>query len=270
MTSPFDLTRDFERQHLTTVAGVRGGIGVLFEAFALLRREKSLWPLAVTPVLLAVLAVGGATFVVFHYASAIDSVVGAWLPSLQADAWYSWLWVGPGKLLLGVARGILFLFAAALCVFSAFLGANIVASPFLERLSARVEKLVTGECRETNRGVVVAALTAISSEVRRVGFFAAISLALGALGLLPIVQLAVPFALALFTMLFLPLEYSGAALDRRGLSFRERRRWISSQRLPMLGFGASAFVTFLIPGLNFIMLPVLVVAGTLLVIRTEA
>lgn len=269
MACPFRLTRDHGRQHLTTVAGLRGGIGVLFEAFALLRREKSLWPLAVAPILLAMLAVGAATFVVFHYAGTIDSIVGAWLPNLQADSWYSWLWVGPGKLLLGIVRAILFLFAAALCVFAAFLGANILASPFLERLSARVEELVTGECREVSRGIVAGALTAVSSEVRRVAFFAAISLGLGALAVLPVVQLAVPFALALFTILFLPLEYSGAALDRRGLSFRERRRWISSQRLPMLGFGASAFVTFLIPGLNFFMLPVLVVAGTLLVIRSE-
>ena len=35
----------------------------------------------------------------------------------------------------------------------------------------------------------------------------------------------------------------------------------------MAGFGGAAFVTLLIPGLNFLMLPALVVAGTLLALR---
>jgi len=35
----------------------------------------------------------------------------------------------------------------------------------------------------------------------------------------------------------------------------------------MVGFGGAAFGTGLVPGLNFLMLPTLVVAGTLLVLR---
>jgi len=36
----------------------------------------------------------------------------------------------------------------------------------------------------------------------------------------------------------------------------------------MLGYGATAFVAFLVPGLNVLALPVLVASGTLLALRT--
>ena len=35
------------------------------------------------------------------------------------------------------------------------------------------------------------------------------------------------------------------------------------------GFGAAAFITFLVPGLNFLALPVLVTAGTALALDLE-
>ena len=35
----------------------------------------------------------------------------------------------------------------------------------------------------------------------------------------------------------------------------------------MVGFGAAAFASFAVPGLNFLAMPVLVVAGTLLALR---
>ena len=38
---------------------------------------------------------------------------------------------------------------------------------------------------------------------------------------------------------------------------------------PGAGFGGAAFLTLLVPGLNFLMLPALVVGGTLLVLRQE-
>ena len=49
--------------------------------------------------------------------------------------------------------------------------------------------------------------------------------------------------------------------------FAERRRWLWRRRSATLGFGLAAFLTCLVPGLNFLAMPVLVVAGTLLVLR---
>ncbi len=71
-------------------------------------------------------------------------------------------------------------------------------------------------------------------------------------------------------MFFAPLHYTGYLLDRRGIPFRERRRWLWQHRRAALGFGAAALSSFLIPGLNFVCLPWLVCAGTLLALELDA
>jgi uncharacterized protein involved in cysteine biosynthesis len=58
-------------------------------------------------------------------------------------------------------------------------------------------------------------------------------------------------------------------MDHRQMRFRQRRALIWRHRWLMLGFGAAAFLTLLIPFLNFICLAVLVVGGTLLILDTE-
>ena len=80
-------------------------------------------------------------------------------------------------------------------------------------------------------------------------------------------QLLAPPALVLVTVLFLPLGYAAYTLDRRAVPFAARRRWVTEHVALMLGYGGTAFVAFLVPGLNFLLLPVLVSSGTLLALR---
>jgi uncharacterized protein involved in cysteine biosynthesis len=80
-------------------------------------------------------------------------------------------------------------------------------------------------------------------------------------------QVVAPFALALVTMLFLPLDYASYALDRRRVRFRERRLWMRQRAPLLLGYGAGAFAVFLVPGLNVLAMPILVTGGTLLALR---
>ncbi|MBY0399607.1 EI24 domain-containing protein, partial [Myxococcota bacterium] len=73
-----------------------------------------------------------------------------------------------------------------------------------------------------------------------------------------------------FTVLFLPLEYAGHALDRRGLSFRERIGFVRGNWAKMAGFGTVAFLACFLPGFNLLLMPALVTAGTLLVVRRDS
>ena len=132
-------------------------------------------------------------------------------------------------------------------------------------MTGRVEEVGDGGLA----GVLREAGRAVLEELRRAVFFLGVQAAILAGGILvPGGQLVAPAAMTGFAIWFLPLDYASYALDRRRVPFAERRRWVVAHRNPMLGFGGAAFLTFLVPGLNFLAMPWLVVSGTLLALRS--
>ena len=248
------------------------GLWIHLEGFRLLRRERRLWKLAFVPFLIALVACTVTGALLVAYLDVVHAVATAWLPDPQVGAWYSWLWVGPVRILGFVAGLVLTGVLAGLALVGSFLVANVVSSPFLDALSRRVEAVVAGRVEEVSDpglfGAVREGGRAMSEELRRVLFFALVQGTLLLLGLLvPGGQLIAPPLVIAVTLLFLPLDYASYTLDRRHLRFREKRRWVFGHRPAMLGFGAGAFLTLLVPGLNFLALPGLVISGTLLALR---
>jgi CysZ protein len=257
--------------HVELAAAVRS-FGLPLAALRLLIRERRLWPLAAVPLLLSVAAVLGALAGIVAFAGEIDAFATGLFPTLRAEVWYAWLWVGPLVALFFVLGKLLFLLAAALAIAAAFVLASLFASPFHDALSRRVEEVVCGSVLEAAepglRGALRQGRRALVDELRRLGFFLALALPLAALGLLPGGQLLAAPALAAVSMLFLALDYTGYTLDRRGIRFAEKRRWLRRHLGASLGFGAAALLLCAVPGLNLLALPVLVVAGTLLALRS--
>ena len=244
-------------------------VGSLLAALRLLRRRRELWIWCLLPVLVNVAMF---TLAIALFLARLDELVAllqGLLGTAEPEVWYEWLWVGP---LRGIAWALTWILLAILGVATyvlfTLLG-GIIAAPFLEILSRHVERIRTGRVDEQAQGFVPGALRAMREESKRVLFFAAGQLVFLLLGFLPGLQpLAAAGALG-FTVLFLPLDYTGYVMDRRALSFGERRTWIWRHKGGMLGFGGVAFASFFVPGLNFLCLPWLVTAGTLLVLDTE-
>ncbi len=248
------------------------GLSVHVEGLRLLRRETSLWKLALIPFLIALFLCGTTGVFLVAYLGEIHGWVLSGLPALEANAWYQWLWVGPGRALFFVLGIVLTAALSGLALVAAFLVANVVSSPFLDALSKRVEALIAGRVEEIQESGFGALLReggrAMSEELRRLFFFLLLQAIVATLGfLIPGGQLVAPFVMVALTVLFLPLDYASYTLDRRRVRFREKRRWILGHRLAMLGFGVGAFATLLVPGLNFLAMPALVVSGTLLALR---
>jgi uncharacterized protein involved in cysteine biosynthesis len=248
------------------------GFRTLFDGLGLLRRQRRLWALASVPLLFSIAFVTLAVGLVIGFAGEVHAFLTFWMPALEAGAWYTWLWIGPARLLLALVGYALFLVATAVAVLAGLLVANLVASPFLDVLSWRVEQIVTGAVEEqTDEGVAGLlrdAVRSLANESRRLLFFLVVAGVIVAVGVVvPGAQLLAGPALTAFTILFLPLDYTGFVLDRRRVAFRERRSWVWRNLSTMAGFGSAAFATSLIPGLNLLMLPALVVAGTLLALR---
>jgi uncharacterized protein involved in cysteine biosynthesis len=252
--------------------GAASGAALHLEGLRLLLRERSLWSLALVPFGLSAVALSLALAALVHWAAPLHAFSSGWLPRPEATAWYTWLWTGPLTALLWLVGKVLFLAVCGAALFAAWLLASVLAAPFLDALSRRVEAIVSGRVEDLGASGVANALRdglrSVREELRRLLFFLAVQAAIAAFGILvPGGQAVAPLLMLGFTMLVLPLEYAGFALDRRRVPFAERRRWVLSHRAAMLGFGATAFATFFIPGLNFAALPLLVVSGTLLALK---
>ncbi len=250
------------------------GVGIHREAIGFLLQNRSLWSVAVIPFLLSVLCLGAVGWGLLEFGAELYGWTAGWLPVLDAGAWYSWLWVGPGKLVLSLFGLLLFLAIAALCFLGGFLVANVLAAPFHEILSGRVERIATGACDDLSPEGLWANVKdvgrSVIEELKRTGVFLLIQVCILATGVIPGGQLVALPAAIVVAVLFLALDMSSYALDRRRLGFAAKRRWLSENRALVVGFGGVAFVACLVPGVNFLAMPWFVTGGTLLVLRSEA
>ncbi|MAJ60563.1 MAG: hypothetical protein CBC48_11390 [bacterium TMED88] len=248
------------------------GFALPFEGFRLLSRERSLWALSTVPIALTIglLAIGMG--LLFEFSGSLWDFIGGFWPVLEAKAWYTWVWVAPLRVFFWSLSGGLFLLAIAAGAAVSVLVASLLASPFLDALTRRVETLVAGEIQEESGAGVVGGLRetgrSMAAEAGRIGFLLIIWVVLSGLGLfIPGAQLVTGPLMLATTILFMPLQFSGSVLDRRQLPFAIRRRWISANWPTMVGFGLASFILCFVPGLNLLVLPALVSAGTLLVLE---
>ncbi|HXV37231.1 MAG TPA: EI24 domain-containing protein [Myxococcota bacterium] len=251
------------------------GFRLPLESGRLLLSERRLWAPAAAPIALSLLAFAVAAVLLITHAGDLYAWATAWVPTLEASSWYAWLWVGPARAALALAGALAFALIAGSVLVASFLLANLLASPFLDVLASRVERIETGGVDDrAPTGVVdigVDALRSLREELRRLLFFVAVAGCLGAAGLLvPGAQLLTGPALLGFAIFYLPLDYASYTLDRRRYSFRNKRDWLLANRSAVLGFGSAAFLICALPGLNFVAMPLLVVGGTLLAIRNSA
>jgi uncharacterized protein involved in cysteine biosynthesis len=255
------------------LAGFEEGLRLLLEGAGFLRREPSLWPLAIVPVFLSLFFVAIAGSLFLANLGAITAWCSSLLPVVQATQGWHWIWVGPATLLVWIAGGLAVVVAFGVAIVAALLAANLASAPFLERLSFRVEAIVqAGDPIDagTALGGVLVAFRSLAAELARLGLLAVLWIGLALVGLVvPGALFLTAPALVFVTIFFLPLEYAGHAFDRRGVSFVDRLRFVAAHRATMAGFGSVAFVACFVPGLNLVMMPALVTAGTLFVERHD-
>lgn len=163
----------------------------------------------------------------------------------------AWRWV------LGIALALVW---AVLSIFFALLLSSVVASPFLEKLSERTERLLVGHAAQAPN-VLVGAASAAKEVVLQLAFVLPFTLLVFLIGLIPLA--GPPIALALswtWASLWVSLSFVTPASTRHHLSAGERIHLIFSNKALFLGLGGiqSIFPWLLVP----LCAPALAVAGT--------
>ena len=244
-----------------------------FQGLAFLARHRSLWTWAALPAAVNIGVFAAALGVFLYFFGTLYSLTTGWMYPAAPDFWLAWAWGVPLRV-FAWSIGFVLLLAALLILYGAFLAFGLViAAPFLALLSQRVEVLVTGKRAPDAaswKAVLATVFESVVDEFRKVAFFAGVQLVLWVFGiLLPFLAPITVTVAILFTLVFMPLEYAGFAMDSRRLRFAQRRALVWRHGWLMLGFGASASLSLLLPLLNFVCMPALVVGGTLMMLHLD-
>ena len=235
------------------------GAGDLFRGMRLFLRTPGVRLLGVLPVVLAGLL-----------ALALLGVLLAFLDDLaRALTPFAAGWPAEARTLARALAGLAVLLAGlALLVVSFATLCQVLGQPFYETISDRVERRLGGAPPATG--------TPWWRTFPRATLESAVlfALTLGAAALLFVVdvvpvlgQTAGPVLSALVSGFLLAVELLAIPLERRGLHLVGRLRFAWHHRAAVAGFGATAFVLFLVPLLSLVAMPGAVVGAVLLVRR---
>ncbi|MBN1960787.1 MAG: EI24 domain-containing protein [Deltaproteobacteria bacterium] len=229
--------------------------------------KQRLWHLAAAPTL-----IGSALFIILCVISFMFLLphVSGWVADISAWAADSF-WLSIVAILI---RWLMWFIAIVLVlvvnVLLLMMIGQVLASTFLDILSERIETLILGSpsAPVTFQRMKTTVFLAIADLGWSLVYWCLFNLPILIIGLA-----APPVAAVLSIMtsaLLVAQEFVGLSLARRLVPFRQRWRWLRGHRLLCLGFGSTCMLLFAIPLLNFMLLPIAAVGGTLLFCDIEA
>ncbi len=183
-----------------------------------------------------------------HFVLWLDQWIPHWLHFL---AWALWL--------IFVVVGLAFISYT----FTIF--ANIIGAPFNSFLSDKVESMLTGSPARVNATLTnqIADLPrSFWQQFKMLLYFIPRALGCLILFVIPVVHIAAGFLWFVLCSWMMALQYLDYPMDNHRLSFLHVRSKLSENRLQALSFGALIMLCSMIPILNFIIMPVSVIAAT--------
>ncbi len=220
-------------------------IGFLFKGLKLLARPE-LRKFIIIPMAINVVLYSAALTLSYFYMSAL---IDQFIP--DGLLWLSWiLWP------------LFFISFFIMGSFTFMVLANMLASPFYGKLSAKTLAMATGQQLVAHEQPLHQVLVA---ETKRIGHLAARALPLLIVSVIPGINVIAPFLWALFGAWGMALEYFAYPLENYGVLFSDQKELVKSIRLGALSFGGLAVLGLTVPLLNIIIAPVAVIGATLYV-----
>lgn len=239
------------------VGSMRGFVGGFFSvlrAFRFVLKNPSLYKYVAIPLVINVIVFSAAIYWGFDlFANLTEHYLVA------HDAWY---W----QILAAVVKFVAALITLVVVFFAFTVVGNLIAAPFNDVLSERTEQLMTGHL--INEPFVLGQFVkdvwrVVLDEVRKMSVFVVLMLVALLFNFLPGVGSLIYAVLSVgLTLYFLIIEYTGYVFSRKHMGFRDQRKFITQNRLGSLGFAVAVMCMLFIPFVQFLTIPIAVVAAT--------
>lgn len=237
------------------------GMGDVWRGFSYLMRHPRLLPWALIPFVLNILFFVLLSWGIWHF-------LGGWVDRHLLTGQGFWL-----SLLGWLVRALAWIVIGLVVVFTFVPLATLIAAPFNDVLSEKVEKLCAGAGVDQSfslRALARVLASGLHSSLRLTLLTLILILCALPLHLLPGIGSALATAASVaITIRFLSLQFTAYSMDRRLYSYRQRRDFLRRHRARTIGLGTMAFLVMLVPGAGALFIPVSAVAGTLLFCDTQ-
>ena len=190
---------------------------------------------------------------VSYMSVAVDELM-SYLPEWMS--FLNWLFY----LLLNIVIGLLLFYSFSV-------GVNILAAPFMAFLAEKVEEQQTGKQFDEDMsftGLMLIVGRSLKREMQKLGYFLPRFIGLLLLSFVPVINIVTPFLLMLFSAWMLALQYMDYAFDNNQVPFTQMRASLREKPLLCWTFGFIITLGITIPVVNLFVMPVAVVAATLL------
>ncbi len=146
--------------------------------------------------------------------------------------------------------------------------ASALAGPFNDLMSQKTEELVTGRpatAAVSSGGLLKSCLRSLGHSLKILGLYVVVIVCGLPLLFIPVVGgILFSAVCVLLSSYMFAYEYLGYPMDRRRLSFKEKRAFLRSKPVSAMGFGLGNVAIAMIPFMNLLLIPSAVVGGTLL------
>ncbi|QEP42720.1 sulfate transporter CysZ [Ectothiorhodospiraceae bacterium BW-2] len=215
--------------------------------------QPGIRPYVILPLIINLLLFIGGTWLAM---SQLEGVISQWLSGLPT--WLQWL------------EGLLWLLALAvvlvLLYFTLTLVGTLIAAPFHALLSAAVERHYrrTLEGEELERPIWQELPHLLLEEWRKLRYYLARAIPLLLLMFIPGLALIASPLWFLFTAWMVGLTYLAYPFDNHHTPFAQQRHSLGNRRSSCFSYGLTTLLATLIPGINFLIMPIAVAGATAL------
>ncbi|MFL1430917.1 MULTISPECIES: EI24 domain-containing protein [unclassified Nocardiopsis] len=239
------------------VREVLGGVGALARGFGLLLRRPRLFVLGALPALITSLL-----FLALFVVLVINLTdLAEWATPFAADWGEVWRNLVRGAVALGILAGTILLMVVSFTTITLALGA-----PIYDKITDLVEHELGNPPAETDESFWAGLGRSVRQSLVIILASLLVTLMVFFIGFIPVVGAIVGSVLAaLLGGWLLGIELVAGSFDRRRLiTIKERRKWMGTRRLRVLGFTVPTYLLLAIPFVAVVVFPAATAGGTIL------